>query len=341
MADIFTNFEVNSTPRWPRLARLSGLSFVLHVALVAGMAFIPAIRDSISIARMISGADYVDEDYNKTNIGDRAELIQLSPDGKLHYPQGYFATKRPTPAPPPPLVEPKLRPTPKPKPTPEPTPDPTPQPSASPAEIDKAGEVAGVKEPQTNEEAEKTLDDIAKNGGVVRPEEGKINKRPLKDWLAKANELKTKGELDLSGMVEVEIVAQRDEKGRMYNPRIVRKSGDPNLVVVAKDLIAAINDSNILYFIKGSGQMRFIVRLDQAQITASVESETESAEEAKKTATGYSGLLLTGSVFRKGKDEAIIYKNTRVSARGKQVVVNFSMPRQAAGDMLKKQLPAT
>lgn len=341
MTDIFKNFEVNRTPRWPRLARLAGLSFVLHVALIAGMAFIPAIRDSISIARMISGADYVDEDYNKTNIGDRAELITLSPDGKLHYPQGYFATKRPAAPPQQQFVEVKPTPTPKPKPTPEPTPAPTPQPSASPAEIDKAGEVAGIKEPQTKEEAEKTLDDIAKNGGVVRPDEGKINKRPLKDWLAKANELKTKGELDLSGMVEVEIVAQRDEKGRMYNPRIVRKSGDPNLVIVAKDLIAAINDSNILYFIKGSGQMRFIVRLDQAQITASVESEAESAEEAKKTATGYSGLLLTGSVFRKGKDEAIIYKNTRVSSRGKQVVVNFSMPRQAAGDMLKKQLPAT
>lgn len=321
---------------------------MLHTAIIAALVFIPALRNALSIAQIISGADYVDEDYNSTIIGERATLINVSPDGKLHYPPGYFGAKQqPTPPPAQVIAEAKPMPTPRFKPTPTPTPTPAPSPSPPPSEppvdADKASEVAGAGEPETKEEAEKAIDEAAKKSGVVRPDEGKINKRPLKDWLAYANELKTKGELDLSGMVEVVIVAQRDEKGRLYNTQVVRKSGDPQLIAVAKKLVAAINDSNVLYFLEGSGEgeVRFLVRMDQAQVAASVESEVGTAEQAQKMASGYGVMLLMGKAARKGKDEAVIYQNTRISARGKQVVVNFSMPRQAAGDMLKKQLPST
>lgn len=347
---MFANFEINSTPRWRRLLRLAGLSLVLHTAIIAALVFIPALRNALSIAQIISGADYVDEDYNSTIIGERATLISVSPDGKLHYPPGYFgANQQPTPPPAQviaqakPMPTPRFKPTPTPTPTPTPAPSPSPQPSEPPVDADTASEVAGAGEPETKEEAEKAIDEAAKKSGVVRPDEGKINKRPLKDWLAYANELKTKGELDLSGMVEVVIVAQRDEKGRLYNTQVVRKSGDPQLIAVAKKLVAAINDSNVLYFLEGSGEgeVRFLVRMDQAQVAASVESEVGTAEQAQKMASGYGVMLLMGKAARKGKDEAVIYQNTRISARGKQIVVNFSMPRQAAGDMLKKQLPST
>lgn len=342
MAELFANFEINSTPRWRRLLRLTGLSLVLHGALAAGLAFIPAVRDALSIANLISGAEYVDEAYDKTMIGERAQLIKISPDGKLHYPPGYFAVNR-QPAPPPVQVIAEAKPTPKPKPTPTPTPVPSPSPSASPTDVDKAGEVASAAGAETKEDAEKAIDEAAKKTGVVRPEEGKINKRPLKDWLAQANELKTKGELDLSGTVELVIVARRDLKGKLHNPQVVKKSGDPKLVAVAKELVGAINDSNVLYFLEGSGegQVRFLVKMDQALVAATVESEVDSPEQAQKMASGYGVLLLLGKTARKGKDEAIIYQNTRISSRGRQVVVNFSMPRQAAGDMLKKQLPST
>lgn len=345
MKELFANFEINSTPRWRRLTRLTGLSLVLHAIIIAALVFIPALRNALSIAKLISGAEYVDEDYNATNIGERATLINVSPDGKLHYPPGYFAANR-QPAPPPiqVIAEAQPKPTPKPTPTPTPAPSPSPEPSASPVDGDKPNEtVAGADESKAKEEAEKAIDEAAKKNGVVRPEEGKINKRPLKDWLAYANELKTNGELDLSGTVEVVIVAQRDEKGRLYNTQVVRKSGDPQLIAVAKKLVAAINDSNVLYFLEGSGEgeVRFLVRMDQAQVAASVESEVDTEEQARKMASGYGVMLLMGKAARKGKDEAVIYQNTRISARGKQIVVNFSMPRQAAGDMLKKQLPST
>jgi hypothetical protein len=342
VAELFTNFEINATPRWRRLLRLTGLSLVFHGAVVASLVFVPALRDALNIARLVSGAEYVDEDYDRTIIGDRAELIDLSADGKLHYPPGYF--KRPeAPTPAPVIVEPKPTPTPKPKPTPTPTPAPSPSPSATPADVDKAGETAATGDAQTKEDAEKSLDEAAKKTGLVRPEEGKINKRPLKDWLAYADELKRNAKLDLTGTVKLIIVAQRDAKGKLHNPRPTVQSGDPNLIAVAKRLVGAINDSNVLYFLEGSGegQVRFIIVMDQSQVTASVESEVESADQAQKMASGYGVMLLLGKTARQGKDEAVIYQNTRISARGNQVVVNFSMPRHAAGEMLKKQLPST
>ena len=341
MAELFANFEINRAPRWRRLARLAGLSLVLHGVLIVGLSFLPTVRDLLSVARLISGAQYVDEDYTRTDIGESVELITVSRAGKLDYPPGYFAARRPAP-PVVPVAKPTPTPTLKPTPKPEPTPTPKPTPSPQTTDADKKGEVASTTEPQTKEDAEKAIDDAAKKNNVVRPAEDKINKRPLKDWLAYANDLKTKGELDLSGTVEVVIVAQRDTKGQLHNPQVVKKSGDPQLVAVAKRLVGALNDSNALYFLEGTeGEVRFLVRMDESQIAASVESAVESAERAQEMARGFGAMLLGGRIARSGKDEAIIYQNTRISARGKQIVVNFSMPRQAAGDMLKKQLPAT
>ena len=347
MAELFANFEVNRAPLWQRLTRLTVLSVVMHTLFFVAALYIPALREAFHLVDKASGAEYVDEEYEKSDIRDQAVMIDASE--KLYYPQDYFnAPQAAAVAAPEPVIMEQPRPlpistpTPTPIPTPTPTPEasPSPQPSATTANANDGEKVTdGTK---SEADKEKELDDLAAKTGVVRPQEGKINKRPLKDWLAKANELKVKGELDLSGMVEVEIVAQRDEKGKLHNAQVIRKTGDPILVEVAKELVAAINDSNILYFLEGTGggTVRFLVKLDAAQVTASVESEVESAERAKQMASGYGLLLLTGKVARSGKDEAIIYENTKIAARGKQIVVNFSMSRQTAGDMLKKQLPA-
>lgn len=345
MRELFANFEVNKAPLWQRLLRLTVFSLVLHTAFFAAAMYVPVLREAFHLVDRASGAEYVDEDYDKTDIRDQAVMIDASE--KLYYPQGYFDNPQTADVilPPEPEIIQQPQPMPVPIQTPLPTPIPTvtpkPQPAASPADAKEGEKVAdGTK---TEAEKEKEMDELAAKSGVVRPNEGKINKRPLKDWLAKANELKVKGELDLSGVVEIEIVARRDDKGKLHDPQVMRKTGDPILAEVAKELVSAINDSNVLYFLEGSGNgmVRFIVKLDTAQVTASVESEVESAERAQRMAAGYGLLLFAGKKAKSGQDEGVIYENTRVSSKGNAIVVNFTMPRQAAGDMLKKQLPAT
>jgi len=45
-----------------------------------------------------------------------------------------------------------------------------------------------------------------------------------------------------------------------------------------------------------------------------------------------------GEIKKRGRDEEVIFKNTKVTAEGKQIMVRFKMPRQTAGEMLKKQI---
>src|SRR3954470_17861244 len=87
MAELFTDFEVNKTPRWRRLLRLTGISFVLHALFFAAIIYVPVLRAAFNVAERFSGTEYVDEDYEKVNISD---AMMLDARGKFQYPPGYF-----------------------------------------------------------------------------------------------------------------------------------------------------------------------------------------------------------------------------------------------------------
>jgi hypothetical protein len=101
-------------------------------------------------------------------------------------------------------------------------------------------------------------------------------------------------------------------------------------------LAAAISDSKVLYFLTDSKHLRITLRLDSANVTAKVESDVGSEELAKSQEKTYGGLLVMGQVFKQGKDEESIYKAAKVKAEGKQVIVNFTMPKDTATGILKK-----
>lgn len=351
MAELFENFEINREPRWPILSRLAAASLVFHAALVASAVYVPGVRSALNIAYLFSDAKYVDEDYNRTAVGERAQMIDLAQE-KFRYPEGYFSTGagEPDPFAPPIIMETQPAPVfipPKPIPTPKPSPvaSPSPQPSPSASPTASGGTEATANASPSPKPAEADLNKIATEYGVARPDENLINKRPLKDWLARANELKVKGELDLSKTIEVIIEAERDPQGKLLNANVVQKTGDPRLIEVAKDLVSAISDSGMLMFLndpkhpKDVQKLRLTIKMDEAEVTAKVESEAESPERAKEMADGYNGLLTLGQLVKGDKDEAVLYKNTKVSYSGNQVTVDFKMPRATAATMLSKHVP--
>lgn len=365
MTDLFANFEINNEPRWPLLARLSTGSLVLHVLFIISVFYVPGVRDTLNIASIFSSAEYVDAEYDKTSIEDQATVIDLAQE-KFQYPEGYFSTNTTDPAfdpfgaqviaeannvapPPPPPVQ--QLPTPTPTPVPSPSATPSPQPTSSPTLPGGAKTGEAVAEasatPKAKEDIDKDLNKIAAANNITRPDEGAINKRPLKDWLARANELKVKGELDLSGVIELIIEAELDSQGKLHNPKVVQKTGDPKLIEITKEFVAALSDSNALYFLKDpqfpeeTRQLRLTVKMDSTEVVARVETEAKTPERAKELATGYNALLLGGQILRSGKDEEVLYKNTKITADGKQLIVNFKMPRADAAAMLSKQVPAS
>ena len=352
MAQLFSDFEVNNAPWWPRLSRLIGGSFAIHLILAAVALYVPAVRSMLNIAGEFGGAQYGDWAYKKTRIGERATIIEF-PKEKFSYPEGYFLTGKSaeeialleaeqaqimeTAAPPVPFM-PRIsrpaRPLAVPKPSPSPDASPSPQASPSPG---GAEETARSKE---DEEKDKQLDKIAEQNGLKRPHA--INKRPFTDWLAKASEMKNKGEINLDGTVEMVFEAEGiDKDGSLINPETTQKSGDPKLQELANELIAALSASGALDFLGGTGRLTLHVKLDETNVAATVTTEMTSEDEASKRALGYNSLITTASIFKSGGEEAAtIYKNTKVTSNGKQIVLEFSLPRAEAGAMLKKQIPA-
>jgi len=220
------------------------------------------------------------------------------------------------------------------------SPSPTGQNSGSNPSVTAKPETA---EEQKNDEAQKKLDEAAAANHVELPAENEINKQPLKDLAGQMNELKSKGKLDLDKPFEVVIEGMLDSKGKMKDPTVTQKSGDVGLTTLAKQAVAAVNDSGLLGYLKDLNEGKptklvVIISQDQNSMLAKFESEVESEESAKQKASGFNAMLVFGQQLRKGKDEEILMRNTSASASGKKLVFTFKMPTQAVGEMLKKQM---
>jgi hypothetical protein len=359
MQELFEHFEVNREPRWPILSRLAAVSILFHASVLATVLYVPGIRESFNIAALMSRTSYVDRAYKKTEIGEEVQMVEVGE--KFHYPEGYFATENPQTATagnvtvfPDPWAPGNQSVTAEESPSPTPIPTPEVSPSVSPESSPTVAETTPSPEADKQQNAvEAQLDQIAEDNSVVRPSENEVNTRPLKDWLARADLLRKKGELDLSSKVEIKIEANLTSQCKLQDAKVVQKSGDMRLVDVAKDMVAAIGDSGMLSFLRDPKKVQdtnelrcdefpltLSIKLDQDEIAAIVESQTDSPARAAEMAKGYSGLLAIGQYLKRGRDEEQLYKATKVTAEGKQILVNFTMPRQTASEMLKKQLPA-
>ena len=360
MSELFARFEVNRDPRWPVLLRLLAGSLVFHLTALAAVIYIPPVREAFNITALLAETSFVDKPYQKTEISDEVQLVQLE---KFRYPDGYFAMDAgivPQPSPTPLAwatdvisgIGPKA---------PEPSPSPSPLLEASPAtaqvnpspgpETGQATEAVqptptetdAEKEKAQAEEAQQQLEQTAVAVGVELPVDNEINRQPLKDLANYANDLKKDGKLDLDQSFEVAVEAELDETAKLQNPVFTQKSGDPSLVDLAGKMIAALNDSRILVLLKALNEGKptkvvFVIRQDQSELVARIESDVSSEQSAKQKASVFNLMLAAGEKARKGKDEAVLMRNTAASADGKKVIFTFSMPRQVVGEMIKKQI---
>ncbi len=337
---------------------LIGASVVLHVACMALVVYVPALREGLNIGALIANTRFVDKAYERTQIGGDVQLVQLS--DKFRYPEGYFALEAQISGnlPPQPGIHDPFAPkiisqaskesNVDPEASPSPSPAASGSPSGSPgASASPSGAVAQASpsaSPLSPEEAQKQLDKTAAENELPLPNENEINKQVLKDFAKYANDLKDQGKLDFNKPFEVVIEAELDEKGKLKNPRFTKKAGDENLVELFGRLVAALNDSGFLIYLQPitkdnpNATVKITVKQGEKEVLASVESETSSSERAESLAKVLNTALYFGAGSRAGHDEEILMKNTSASPDGKRVVVNFSMPRQSVVDMLQKQL---
>ncbi len=356
MSELFSKFEVNSDPRWPIVSKLLGGSLVLHVILCICALYIPGVRDALNLATLIAGTNFIDSPYNKTEIRDDVEFVELTSE-KFRYPDGYFAVEGATPQPTPlpflaqVLSEAKRQ---RVDPVPSPSPNESPNASVSPTPVTSGSSATGAQAKvsptpansptMTADQAQTELEKVAAENNLTLPDEATINKQPLKDFANRAKALKDQGKLDLNKPFEIVIEAELDKDGKLTNARFTKKSGDPTLVDLFSGMVAALNDSGFLVYLKPVNQdnpgstVVFTVKQGDSEVLATVESETSSIESARLLAKGFNMALMIGAQSRAGKVEEPLLRNTSAEQNGKKILFNFTMPRQAVVDLIKNQL---
>jgi hypothetical protein len=357
MAELFADFEVGKELRWPIVLRLLGGSLVAHLLVIGSLMYVPAFRDAFSLASLIADTNFVDKPYAHTDIGNDAQIVGLASD-KFHYPEGYFATdfqaQSLTPIAPAAQIIAQAQPLKLSKPQPSPLPSPSPSIATSPSPVTSPTSAIAKASPNpaaspspaklTPEEAQKELEKTAAQNNLELPKENEINKKALKDFAIYANDLKNKGQLDLNKPFEIVIEAELDKDGKLRDPKFTKKEGDQNLVDLFGRMIAALNDSGFLVYLKPidkdnpGTRVVFTIKQGETEVLASVESEASSDDSARVLAKGFNAALMIGAESRAGKDEEILLRNTSAAHNGKKIIFNFTMPRQAVVDLIKKQL---
>jgi hypothetical protein len=360
---LFDKFEVNREPFWPRISWLVAGSGVWHLVLLACIVLIPPVRDALSLAALFQGAGFVDKAYKKTQIADEGDLSEITGE-KFRYPDGYFLIDQQgmpiqqfpiTPAFTPPPFTPSQAAAATPTPVPSPVASPSPavatsSPAASPAVkagADKSSaktnaDKKAAADEKTAAKGQKELEDASKQTGIDLPKEGEINKAPFKDLAIYATGLKDKGQLDFEKPFEVVIETTLDKDGKLVNPKVSRKAGDENLVDLGTRLVASMNDSGILFYLKKINEDKpgtkvvFTIKQDTNEVIATVESEVTSNDSARQLAAGFKVLLAAGAKARAGKDEEILIQHTTVTADQKNIVFKLNMAHKDVVDIVKK-----
>ena len=342
MAELFDRIEINRAPRWPLLSRLLALSVVVHGLFIVAVVYVPTLRNILYLAGSMSGIKFVSEDYDRTLIGRRATIVQLAPHEKLRYPPDYFGApaveettqlepvvvQQAAPPPPPPVPTYRPRRAHAPRPTPTPTPEvaqATPTPTPTPDDAQK-------------KKAEEEIAKIEKETGVPRPS---INKQPFEDFARDAKKLFDEGKLDLDSGIEVTATGDVREDGTL-DPDTTKldwgKVTNENNRLAARMLLTAISQSKMFSNLEGMKAVSMSLKLDEQNVSIRIVSDMPSELDAKKKAEGYAGMIFFAKLSRDGTSDGAIYRSLKFKYEGKQFILNFDMPRDAAGKILGEVL---
>ncbi|MGB8511117.1 MAG: hypothetical protein WCD76_22290, partial [Pyrinomonadaceae bacterium] len=228
------------------------------------------------------------------------------------------------------------------RPTPQPTPVATPAASPTPevAKTDdrkSGGEL--TREELAKNEAE--LNKVAGEHNVARPPaENEVNLKPLKDVLKTAKQMLADGKIDLNKTIDMTVEADLKEDGTLENAEITNQQGDENLRDLAKTFVSRLGASAVLKFLNEKQvdvrHLIMTVKIDGQEVKISVAAQVTSEDRAAEMARGYGGLIGGKRLFKQGKDEDKLWDNMNVNADGKQVIMQFQIPRDTAGELLGK-----
>jgi hypothetical protein len=191
----------------------------------------------------------------------------------------------------------------------------------------------------TDSGVKKTSKSEAPRGEGPKSEGTKVNVRPIKAFLARSKKLHEEGKLDLSKPQSINVAGDRQADGTLTNVQITGESAaDPQLRAVAQDFVSSVNDSHALAFLSDVSRVSMTFTLDGERFKAQTASDAPSEARAEEMARGYRMLLNVGRLAKRGTDEGALMNGMKVSASGKQLLMNLDMPREQMGNILLRQI---
>jgi hypothetical protein len=191
----------------------------------------------------------------------------------------------------------------------------------------------------TDSGVKKTSKAEGPKANAPKAEGAKVNIKPIKAFLARSKRLHEEGKLDLSKPQTIVVAGDRQADGTLTNVQITGESAaNPQLRAVAQDFVSSVNDSHALAFLSDVSRVAMTFTLDGERFKAQTASDTPTEARAEEMARGYRMLLNVGRLAKRGTDEGALMNGMKVSASGKQLLMNLDMPREQMGNILLRQI---
>lgn len=226
-------------------------------------------------------------------------------------------------------------------------------PKSSKSKLSSSDELPNLEGDQVAANKEKAVEDKEKE--KIQPpvnsdpvSEVDINKKPFEDLGDTLIDKIAKKEVDLSKPFSVVLEGTLNPDGKFDDKksRFGKSEGDQQMIDVAKDTLQAVGDSGILRYLKNSGIDKVTIKLiqDDKQIYAIIVSDQKTPEKAGTTASGFNTLLsgvklLDQNGFKKlDENSKTLINNSKITAEGKNFVLNFSIPKPLGQDLINRSL---
>ena len=176
-----------------------------------------------------------------------------------------------------------------------------------------------------------------------------INKRPIADLGTSVNDLVAKNELDLQTPFIGSAKGKLNKDGRIDSKtlKLQIESPDPDMQKVVQDGILAIDAAGYLKYLSAISGRDFdlLLKQDEANISATVQSEMESETRAKTIKSSLDLALSIAKAKKQGadadqddKDDLILLQGAKIETVGKRVVITFIVPKGIAHPMIQRKL---
>lgn len=172
-----------------------------------------------------------------------------------------------------------------------------------------------------------------------------INKKPLVDfaddvasrWAANELDISKDFQVVLNGVLAAD--GSLDLKASKFD--VAQQKGDQKMIDVGKAALEALGKSGYLTYLKSLNVDKFSAKLvqDENNVTVIITSAQSTPERAKTIASGLNSYIMIGKVrVENPSDERTLLDGAKVTAEGKNFILNFAIPKPIAQEMINRKL---